>query len=385
MFKNGKLVIIVTLLVLMAFLGTMVSCSSSTPTPTATKPVTSAPASAAAPGSTAAPATSALPASSAASGQTINLIITAVGPGGTYDPASRSVLGLADDWSKATGGRVKYTFYPGQALVTAAQTYDATIGGQVDLTWSMAGYNPGRFPLVEGMELPFILPNSALAASQIVQEVYDQFPEIQKEFSEVHFLGMGVFAPRQIMTKNKPVRALEDLKGLKIRISGSSASAIISALGGVPVSMAPGEAYTALQTGTLDGVLWEWGGYATYKLQEVTKYATTVNIQSPAIYFFMNQKKYDNLPADMKKALDDVGGLITAKRNGTLFDEVDQLSLNDLKKSTIEYITLTDTEKAKWVAATKPVTDKWVVDMNAKGLPGQKMLDAIATISKKYK
>lgn len=183
-----------------------------------------------------------------------------------FFPATHKNTLLAQDWAKEigtrTGGKVKITVFPGGTLTKAEVCYDGVEKGISDIGMSVLGYTRGKFPLSEVLDLPLGVRNGA-AATAMANAFYQKFAP--KEFGSVKIMYLHAHGPGFLHTK-KPVKTLEDLKGLKVRCTGLSAK-IVTALGGTPVAMPMGETYDALSRGVVDGSMspveslegWRWG------------------------------------------------------------------------------------------------------------------------------
>ncbi|MCX5871614.1 MAG: TRAP transporter substrate-binding protein DctP, partial [Deltaproteobacteria bacterium] len=171
-----------------------------------------------------------------------------------FFPATHGHTLLATEWAKEvekrTDGAVKINMFPGATLTPADQTYDGVVKGIADIGMSVLSYTKGRFPLSEVIDLPLGY-KSGVQATKLANAFYKQFDP--KELSDVKVLYLHGHGPGIFHTK-KPVKAMEDLKGMKIRCSGTSAK-VVSALGATPVAMPQNEAYDALQKGVVDGVV----------------------------------------------------------------------------------------------------------------------------------
>lgn len=291
-----------------------------------------------------------------------------------FFPAPHKNSILADQWckevEKRTNGKVKITYFPGGTLTPAAQTYDNVVKGIADIGMSVFAYTRGKFPLIEVFDLPLGYKNGTVA-TKMVNEFYKKFKP--KELDEVKVLFLHAHGPGILHTK-KPVAKMEDLKGMKIRATGLAAK-VVSSLGGAPVGTTMGETYDALRTGVADGAMapiealqgWKWG--------EVVG-ATTQNFGSAytaSMFVVMNKKKWDSLPPDVQKVMDQVSQEWIEKQ-GRVWDEIDKEGLEFSKKKGNKIIALSKEEDARWAAAVKPLLDEYVKNMKAKNLPGDEAL-----------
>ena len=90
----------------------------------------------------------------------------------------------------------------------------------------------------------------------------------------------------------------------------------------------------------------------------------------------MNQKKWDSLPEDVKKVIDETTGLVMSEEAGRVYDNVRPIMKDLCLKKGMEAIELPDSEKEKLKALSLPLREEWVKEMEAKGLPGREVLDA---------
>ena len=313
----------------------------------------------------------------------IEIIISSPNP--APSGAGVAIDAFAKELEEVTNGRIKATVYHGGALGKGVEQYDLAVTGTADIALSNIEYYPGRFPLHEVCALPLLLPKDAMSAGKVLTATHEKFPEMQREFNDVKFVGWSGLASRVIHTAKKPVRTVDDFKGLKIRATGSISSATIEAMGAIPVVMAPTEVYTALERGTLDGVVWEWEGFHAFKLEEVAKYTTLVDVNTTAHFAVMNRAKYEGLPPDIREAIDTVMGIAFAKLYAGTMDRMGNEAFDMIKAGgKQEFYTPPAVEKERFVNAAMPVTEKWVTDMEAKGLPGKEFLEYITQLSAQY-
>ena len=300
-------------------------------------------------------------------------------------PLTTKAFGVwAKQLEERTGGKVKVTLFPGGTLSKIKENYDATVAGVCDISMYVPAYSAGRFPLSNAMNLPMLFPSS-LVASQAAWDLYQQFPEFEKEYSDTKLLFFYFTPPYEIHTVKKAVNTMEDLKGLQIRTAGPISAKIMQAFGASPVAISMPEAYMGLQKGVLDGLVSPYGPMRGFKTANVTYYpTTTANLFSNAFCVVMNINKWNRLPSDIQKAVQDVSGAKAAKLFGGLFDKITGPDKKYMKDKGDTFTTISPEEKKRWTDAVKGIRDKWVKDMAAKGMPSKKIMNEMIKLSEKY-
>ena len=288
-------------------------------------------------------------------------------------PSPHSVM--IEQWGKEiekrTNGKVVVTYFHGGTLAPAAQIYDSTVKGIADIGMSCFSYTRGKFPLTEVIDLPLGLQDGP-TATRLINEYYAKFKP--KELDEVKVLYLHAHGPGLLHTTKKPITKLEDLKGMKIRATGL-ASKIVLAFGAAPVGTTMPETYDALRTGVADGAMAPFMALKDFRWGEVVSYSTENYGSSYSTGFFvvMNKKKWNSLPADMKKIFDDVSKEWIVK-TGVLWDTTDKDGIDFITKRGVKILPLSKEEDAKWAAAVRPLLDDYVNTMKTKGLPGAEAL-----------
>jgi TRAP-type C4-dicarboxylate transport system substrate-binding protein len=302
-----------------------------------------------------------------------------------FFPAPHKNSVLADQWckevEKRTNGKVKITYFPGGTLTPAAQTFDNVKKGIADIGYSCFAYTPGRFPMMEAVDLPLGY-KTGTAATHLINDYYNKFKP--KELDDVKVLYLHAHGPGILNTK-KPVYKLEDLKGMKIRATGLSAK-VATSLGAAPVGTTMGETYDALRTGVADGALapvealqgWKWGEVVSATTQDFGAAYTT------GMYIIMNKAKWNSLPDDVKKVMEQVSKEWVEKQ-AKLWDDIDKEGYEFVKKRGNKIIALSPAEDAKFAAAVKPMLDDYVKNSKAKGVPGDEGLKFALDFLKKQK
>lgn len=278
----------------------------------------------------------------------------------------------SDEVEKRTGGKVAINTYPGGTLLDAKNMMDGVIAGQADIGCLCMAYQPGRFIVTNATALPLGFPN-ATVASLTLWDIYRKHkPE---EFAKVKVLTMFTCAPANIMSK-KPVKNLEDLKGLELRASGGAAQ-VLSALGAATVGMPKPQIVESLQKGIVKGDVSSLESLMDFKYAEMCKYVTIFNGPVYPFAVVMNTDKWNSLPKDVQGVMDGLG-TEQAWWTGNYMDKhVDESIEWSKKNHNIEITKLTVREMARWNRLMKPLIDKWITDANAKGLPARTIVKDI--------
>jgi TRAP-type C4-dicarboxylate transport system substrate-binding protein len=307
---------------------------------------------------------------------------------GAFPPTEASnkytLIPLMKEIEQATGGRVKITVHTGGALGKAQDHFDMAASGIVDIALSVQAYTAGRFPLSSVVELPFLAPSGECGA-RILWELYEKFPEVRAEYKDVKVLALLCYGSNQLLMGKKPVKTLADGKGLKIRGTGEVQGEMIRRIGAVPLSMAAPDLYESLDKGVIDGTFFAFGAARGFRFFEVTKHVTVGNFFVGPQFLVMNLKKWHSLPPDIQKTIDSLTGEKASLAGGRGYDAEDRLGLADFQKAKAEIYRLPADELAKWKAAFAPISEKWVSQMETKGLPGRKILEEARRIAEKCK
>ncbi len=282
-------------------------------------------------------------------------------------PARHSKLSeeFIAELEKRTDGRVKIQYFAGGSLLKAPAMYKGVVSGIADIGLAHVEYTPGRFPVTGACELPLGYP-SGWVSNQVVNDFYNEFKP--KEWKDVRVLWMHASTPNLIICK-KPVRKLEDMKGLTIRAPGIVGHTI-SALGATPAPTPMMEVYDAIAKGVIHGVNTPFETLKTFRFAEVVGY-TTANWQignTYAFYVVMNKNSYKKLSPDLKEIFDGLCGEFK-ERFALMWNRIDAEGMDFAIKKGVEIIYLSPQEAARWKNATAPVVEKYVKEMVGKGYP----------------
>jgi TRAP-type C4-dicarboxylate transport system substrate-binding protein len=272
---------------------------------------------------------------------------------------------------KRTNGLVKITVFHGGILTPASQAYDGVVKGLSDLSYGVFGYHRGRFPLTEFADLPLGV-RSGYVATKMFNEYYKKFKP--KSMDDVKVMYLSAHGPGILHTVKKPVRTLDDLKGMKIRVTGN-ATPTYKALGAIPVAMPMGDSYDALSKNIVEGINCDLQVLEGFKLHEVLDYTTEsfCTALSSGFFIIMNKGKWESIPPDTQKIIEKVNEE-WIEVAASSWNELDDHAKKLLLKGGHKFITLSDEESERWKKAVAPVIDDYLKRMKEKGLPGDEVL-----------
>jgi len=292
-----------------------------------------------------------------------------------FFPAPHKNSVLAAEWGKEiekrTKGEVQVTMFYGGTLTPAPAVYDGVVKGISDVGMSVLSYTMGKFPLTEVLDLP-LGSRTAATATRMVNDFYNKFKP--KEMDEVQIMYLHAHGPAFVHNKSKAIATLEDLKGMKIRGTGTTGK-IVSYLGATAVGMPMPETYDAISRGVAEGVVCPVEALQGWKLGEVVKYTTQNFGTAYSLSFFvaMNKGKWNSFTPEIRKIIEQVNEEWIVK-TGQAWDDIDKAGYNFYQKQGGKITTLSKAEDARWVKAVQPIFDEYVKEKAAKGLPAKEAL-----------
>jgi TRAP-type C4-dicarboxylate transport system substrate-binding protein len=287
---------------------------------------------------------------------------------------------------KATNGRVKFEIYDAQTLTKGPDTWEALKGGVADVAWCFHGYWAGLTPLADVISLPSLSFKNAEQASGVLWQLYEKYPSIRQQFADNHVLLTWTSNPYFLITSNKQVKTLDDLNGLKLRLTGGPPTDLGKMLGISPVMVGMPDTYTDLQKGVMDGMMIPWEAIYSFRQYEVVKYYTY--FPSFVVYFTqsVNLDKWNSIPADVQKQIESVCGLKGSQFWGkNMFDSAETAARKVIKDGNYQMTetTLSSADAAKLEQMATPLWQKWVKDNTDAGHPeAQEILDTTLNLIK---
>ena len=296
----------------------------------------------------------------------------------TWAPATATYV-RANGWilkevEKRSKGRIKFEVYYSGSLIPARETLPGLQSGVADVAYVPTAYAPGKTPLCTVTSLPMTDRNfytSAMAFADLAQT-----PEVKAELDKYNISYLSFLQTSSYhFFMNKPIASIKDIKGKKIRAIGMQ-SALLKELGAVPVSIVATEIYTALERGTLDGLLGNKLFPFDYKLVEIAKHVYETYLGSATFFMGINKDSLNKIPADIQQMFLDFREE-AARKGHEIFEKQGDKYVEDYAAKGKLTVKKSSPEEMAHVrkVAKETVWKSWVEKMNKKGLPGQKVLD----------
>ncbi len=285
----------------------------------------------------------------------------------------------ADEVEKRTQGRVKIRTFPGGTLLGAKNMLEGVTAGTADIGNFAMSYQPGRFPVAEAVDL-YQGFTSARVASLVLLDLVEKYQP--KEFEKVKILTLFTCPPTNLMTKT-PVKSLEELKGMELRVAGTSAE-ILKLLGGTPVAMPQSETPEALQKGVVKGIVSSLEILQDFKFAAYTPYVTLVDLPVVSFAVVMNKAKWEALPAEVQQVMNDLVRE-QAEWTGTYVDaHVTEALAWSEKEYQLQQFRLPPAEQARIATLLAPLTADYIKKVSAQGLDGEQIVKDVQAFKAKY-
>ncbi|MBL4719911.1 MAG: TRAP transporter substrate-binding protein DctP [Alphaproteobacteria bacterium] len=286
----------------------------------------------------------------------------------------------------AASGDFELKIHYADALGPRKQNPQNVRAGAFEAGQICVGYYPNKFPLLSVMELPFLAPRDLHQRAAVEADVLAQ-ADIVAETAKLwngKYFGPS-FLPAYEFMGNKRIRTVEDMKGVKMRISGLNATALM-VFGAVPTMVTAPEGYTALQRGTIDSFGFPYTyAFGAYKLYEVSKYVTEGLGMSGFMCFQMvNLDTWNATPKSVRDALPAAQKVASAAMIKA-YETADK-KWRPIFRDKLTVDVIDPAVRVELASGAGKVWEEWVKTQEAKGRPGRKILDFVkASVAKHAK
>jgi TRAP-type C4-dicarboxylate transport system substrate-binding protein len=285
----------------------------------------------------------------------------------------------AKEVEKRSNGKMTVRLFPSMQLGgKPPELYRQMVQGIADIVFTLPGYTASDFPMMSLTELPGTATNAEDGTRKLWAN-FDKF--FSKEFADAKVLMLWNSDTAGLMSRAKPIRTLDDMKGMRIRTPSRAQSAQLTALGATPVDMPVTQIYNALERGVIDATMIPLSAMLDFKLLEVVKYLTVdAPLGRSPFLVSMQRKRYESLPADLKKIVDDTTGLQMSLGGAQSYDKKNKEALDAAKKQR-EVIPLASAEANKWLDIFKKLAKEQAAEVDKRGLPGTALVRSYNLIS----
>ena len=249
-------------------------------------------------------------------------------------------------------------------------TFDAVRDGLADLSFSVHGYTPGRYPLAQLAELPFS-GDSAEIASVAYQRMFERHLAALNEHRGLKVIAVFTHGPGQIFNARRPIASLADTEGLKFRVDGGSVNEVGKAIGATLVMKPSSESLDLLSSGTVDGMLAPAESISSLKLEKVIRYRTSVpgGLYNTSFAFVMNQAAWERIPKNDQAAIERLSGEYAAMLFGRAWDQADRRGIALMQATGVRTTVAGRAFVEELRARVAPLEQKWIAAAKAKQLP----------------
>lgn len=276
-------------------------------------------------------------------------------------PATHPLQKALEDWGasieKASGGTIRYQVYPAQQLGKAADHYDMVRDGIADVVYITPGYQPGRFPIIDAGNLPFLI-KEVKGGIKAIDEWYRKYAAT--EMKDVKYCFAFLHDPGTFHSATKKIMVPADLKGMKIRPAHAIVATWMAQLGATNVNASAPEVRDVIAKGVADAVTFPWGSIPLFGIDKVTKYHMNAALYTTAFTWLINKGVYERMSESQKKVIDDHCNSTWALRAAGPWADFEHAGIKKLTDSpTNEVYSISDAQFAEWKKSAEPVYKAW--------------------------
>ncbi|HEX6513484.1 MAG TPA: TRAP transporter substrate-binding protein [Chloroflexota bacterium] len=296
------------------------------------------------------------------------------------DFSAQGLQHWADMVGERTGGRIKFQFFWAASLLNTTQLFQGIRDGLADFGDPATSFTSGQVPDVASFEVPFSYPLDNDHTLPFYREIEPVMDQIYSSAGRQHIVWMEDATssiPSVVTCKNKFLDSAQAWQGALVRTAGKWQGATAERWGAKPVVIDLSEAYSAIQRGTADCLLFTYSLLDSFKMYEVAKNLTRIDHSVNLATVDVNADSWNKLPAADQQILKQAGTETEDWLLGQRTQVIDQ-SLNHLKQMGMNMCVPTQQELARLRAATEPVLADIAKTQTDKG-------KRLQDISKKYR
>lgn len=253
-----------------------------------------------------------------------------------------------DKITEETDGRVQFECHFNGELVSLSEAYDAAVKGIVDIAYIRSGSLP-YCPFESLLENPPITGKECTRSSYIMNQLFDEYPELGAGYTGVKFLFRYQMYYGYIGTTKDAIESFDDLKGKTMIVGSALAASRAQAFGATPLDVLPPDFYTSLEKGLADGALTvTQPEMVSFSWADVIGNVTMLPVIKATAGLVINEDTWNSLPADIQEAIENaipeaieladqaahncsVAAIETLEAGGTNYIEPDEEFVNAVK------------------------------------------------------
>jgi TRAP-type transport system periplasmic protein len=272
-------------------------------------------------------------------------------------PMHAAAVAWAASIEKASNGSIKIAIFPSQQLGKAFDHYNMARDGIADVSHVNPGYEPGRFPIIGAVELPFLFSN-AKEGSAALDAWYRRYAD--RDMKDVRYCLAFAHDPGTLHFTKKKVVVPADMSGLKFRPPNAVIGNWMTRLGATNVQASAPEIRDILEKGVADAAGSPWGSMLLFGIDKVTKYHIDSPFYVSEQVWVLNKAKYDSMSPAQKKVMDQHCSSDWALKIATPWAEFESAGRDKIKAMPgQEVYPLTAEQLAAWKKSAEPVTATW--------------------------
>jgi len=338
----------------------------------------------------------------------LSLVSTLVSVGCGSSPREEDVITLKfNDWGppgigigelhqqaaqmieEKTDGKVKVECYFSQSLLAYPDTYTGVSEGIADITLYVVGATPGVHKLNEIFGLPFTgdIPDMKAGAA-IYQQLLEDYPEFDEENATMNtkWLSIRVMPPNQLHLINKPVKNIEDIKGMKMITGVGPIADMVNANGASAMQLGPPDWSTSLERGLAEAQITHWAAVHDFQLTELFKYHTHFGGAGAGLVpigFLINLNTWNKLTSDEQEVIMEVYDWVNEESLKYDIDLI-ETAVDEAKAMGHTVTELTPQEIDAWAGAVAPYIEQYLEETEAKGWPARKIYEGLKKLIEEY-
>ncbi|MGR3505658.1 MAG: TRAP transporter substrate-binding protein [Paracoccaceae bacterium] len=279
-------------------------------------------------------------------------------------------------------GKLTVARYPGEVLHPVADGFRAAATGITDVTSAWPLYQASSFALFHGLQLPGSMPSSDIATVRVMDELYAKYLRDEYERMQVK-LAFNASTPSYDILSSKPISGLDDLRGLRIRAGGSTATAIVERLGGIPVTMSITDAYTAFQQGVVDGIILASADMVAYRMYEVGKHYYQIGVARIAIPHAINAEFLAGLAPDVQAVVAEAGNE-AGYDYARMYMGLTEKAIERMSQEGVTIVKASAEDQARIAELLTPMWEEFVAQNGGDGSTAASFVADMRTLREKY-